>query len=78
MRRIAGLVSASFLALGLIAVVALLVFGQDAVVTFIEKFALIIAIFVLPVVLGGLLIGLGHRFPFSFSCHIDRRAAAFA
>jgi len=48
-------------ALGLIVVVARLVFGRDAVVTFSEDLGLIIAIFVLPVVLGLLLIVLAHR-----------------
>ena len=56
--RIAGLVLA---ASGLIAVVAWLVFGWEAVVIFVQNLALIVAIFVLPVVLGGLLIGLLHR-----------------
>jgi len=45
----------------LIAVVARLVFGRDPVVTFSEDLGLIIAIFVLPVVLGCVLIVLAHR-----------------
>ena len=59
--RIACLALAVVLALGLIAVVALLVFGRDPVVTFTEDFALIDAIFGLPLVLGGLLVYFGHR-----------------
>src|SRR5262249_14850614 len=59
--RIACVALAVLFALGLIVVVARLVFGRDAVVTFSEDLGLIIAIFVLPVVLGLLLIVLAHR-----------------
>ena len=59
--RIACFVLASFAALGLIAAVALLVFGREQVITFTEDFALVDATILLPVVLGALLIWLAHR-----------------
>jgi hypothetical protein len=58
--RIAWLFAA-FLLGCLIAAVALFVFGRDAVVTFIEDDGPIGATLVLAVVLGGLLVGITHR-----------------
>src|SRR5258705_10977355 len=58
--RIAGFVAA-FLLGCLIAAVALLIFARAAVMTFIEDEGPIDATFVLAVMLGGLLVGLTHR-----------------
>ncbi len=59
--KIACSVLVSFLAVALMAVMASFIFGREAVANLSESVVIILGVIVLPVLLGGLLVGLLHR-----------------